>query len=165
MSWLFLVGFMGVGKTTLGMQLAKRIERPFYDLDDCVEAMSGETIPALFARGEERFRRLESAALERLLRSHEPGVVATGGGAFTQAENRKLMERHGTSVWLDVPLDVLEKRVDGSDRPLWAERGRLRELADARRKDYRLATLHLELDQLSVPAATEALCRLVAPLV
>ena len=114
---VFLVGFMGVGKTTVGRVLAQQLGVPFFDLDEEVEATVGRSIPEIFEEhGETWFRERESAELRSVLR-HPAAVVATGGGLPTLDRNRKLLKTAGATVWLDLPFDVLCQRIAAADQP------------------------------------------------
>ena len=116
---IVLIGMMGAGKTTIGRRLAKRLALPFVDADAEIEKAAGCSIPDIFAlHGEAAFRAGEQRVLARLL-SQPPQVIATGGGAFMNAETRALIRARGTSVWLRADLDVLVKRVKRNhNRPL-----------------------------------------------
>jgi shikimate kinase len=117
---LFLVGFMGAGKSTVGPILAKKLGRPFTDLDDEIEAQTGETVAELFAEGgEEGFRLAERDALVRVLASG-PAVVACGGGIVTDGLSRILLMAGGDVVYLAVTSDEALDRVSGqcAGRPL-----------------------------------------------
>jgi shikimate kinase len=155
MSNLYLVGFMGTGKSAAGRVLAERLGRPFVDLDELVEQSSGQSIVELFAdRGEAGFRQAEREALEQTVHRGN-AVVATGGGAFVEPGNRELMHAHGgESVFLDLPWPVLAERLgrDRGDRPLWASEGEARRLWQARRPHYLAATWTLALDGSETPA-------------
>ena len=97
---LVLVGLMGAGKSTVGRRLAQRLGRTFVDADDEIEAAAGLTIPEIFDRyGEEHFRDGERRVLARLLAGRNM-VIATGGGAFMNAETRELIRANGRSIWL-----------------------------------------------------------------
>lgn len=138
---IFLVGFMGCGKSTIGRLLAEELGWSFVDLDDDIEAKAGVSIATIFeTQGEPAFRAAESAALAaRLLdvRHSRPLVVALGGGAFAQPANRAALAGHGVSIWLDCPLDRIESRVSGQEhRPLARDRDQFRELFAARREAY-----------------------------
>lgn len=118
---IVLVGMPGSGKSTVGEALARRLGSAFIDLDLLVEAQSGRSIAEVFAMdGEPTFRRLETEALADVLRGDVRSVVvAPGGGAVLDPENRRLMRRHATVVWLDASAEVLALRVgDGVTRPL-----------------------------------------------
>lgn len=117
-----LVGLMGAGKTTIGRRLASALELPFVDADDAIVAAAGQSIEDIFAdRGECEFRRGERNVIARLL-AGPVHVLATGGGAFVNAQTRALMKERAISIWLKAPLDVLMKRVTKRDhRPLLKE--------------------------------------------
>lgn len=116
---IVLVGLMGAGKTTVGRRLAARLHLPFVDADAEVEAAAGLTIPEIFeTHGEAAFRDGERKVIARLLNGG-PQVLATGGGAFMDAETRARVAARGISVWLKADLDVLMRRVGRrSNRPL-----------------------------------------------
>src|SRR5438552_2806057 len=122
---VFLVGFMGAGKSTVGRILAQRLGWAFYDLDMIIEAREQASVATIFATaGEPRFRELERAALSGLLQNEmrqADAVVALGGGAFAQVENRKILQLHGArTVLLNAPIEELRRRCaeSGSQRPL-----------------------------------------------
>jgi shikimate kinase len=146
---VFLVGFMGAGKSRTGRALARRLGWRFVDLDRRVEARAGRSIPRIFREsGEAAFRQTETAELQQLLGElkDSPGtVVALGGGVPAQAENRKLL-RGTQTVFLDVPAGTLWERCRGDrgKRPLVQdERGFLR-LYEARRPHYAAAGMRVE---------------------
>jgi shikimate kinase len=114
-----LVGLMGAGKTKIGRRLAVRLNLPFFDSDNEIEAAAGETIPEIFRnRGESVFRDGERRVIARLL-TQPTHILATGGGAFMDAVTREAITRRGVSVWLRADLDVLLARVSRrSNRPL-----------------------------------------------
>jgi shikimate kinase len=123
MQRVFLIGFMGAGKTTVGKALACRLGWTFEDLDEIIERSQGVSIASIFAEtGEAGFRRLEHAALKELLEGKRQDlVVALGGGAFAQPANRRLLEQAGaTTVLLQAPLEELWRRCrqDNKNRPL-----------------------------------------------
>jgi len=125
---VFLIGFMGSGKTRIGRELARRLALPFADCDPAVEKAAGKSIRRLFLEdGEERFRELEAVALRRLGQGRGT-VVATGGGAVTRRENIALMRRQGRVVYLQVPFETAARRVGSGGakaRPLWARAKKL----------------------------------------
>ncbi len=119
---IILTGFMGTGKSTVGLLLAEELGWPFLDTDHLVEARAGRTIPEIFATdGEPAFRDLESAVLKESL-DKSPAVVATGGGAVIKPENLLLMKKAGRLVALTARPDVILERVaaeqDPGERPL-----------------------------------------------
>lgn len=142
---LYLVGFMGSGKTTLARALSRRLGWRAVDLDDEIERREGRTVSQVFAaHGEPYFRKVE----REVLLAHLPErnvVVATGGGTFVQPDNRADILADGVAVWLDVPFSRIVERVPSDGRrPLAADREAFAALFEARRAAYRQA--HLRLD-------------------
>lgn len=145
---IYLVGFMGCGKSTVGRALADELGWNFFDLDVEIENHAGSTIGDIFdTQGEEIFRVLESAALVKRVRAVESGhpqVIALGGGALMNDKNFELVSNHGVVVWLDAPFDLIERRVAvESHRPLARDLSKLRELFELRcfrysQADYRV---------------------------
>lgn len=110
---LVLIGLMGAGKTTVGQHCARGLGRHFVDTDAIVEANAGATVPEVFAReGEAGFRVRERAALVDALADPEPLVIACGGGAMVNAENRRSARDRGFVVWLEASPEVLAARVE-----------------------------------------------------
>lgn len=116
---ILLVGMMGVGKTSLGRILSKKLQLPFVDSDKEIEKSLGLTITELFAKvGEEEFRLGEERVMNRLLNG-APCVLSSGGGAFLSEKTRELAKSKAVSVWLKADGDVISKRTQGrSHRPL-----------------------------------------------
>jgi shikimate kinase len=142
---IYLVGFMGAGKSTVARALAKRLDWRVEDVDAQIEQRERSDISTIFrTKGEPYFRSVERQALldARLLRGT---VVATGGGTFVDARNRDLMLQDGVVVWLDVPFRTVLDRVphDGR-RPRAADRASLEALFQQRRAAYALA--HVRID-------------------
>lgn len=145
---IYLVGFMGSGKTTIGKALAAELGWPFLDLDDDIEASAGRSIASLFDEdGEDVFRDAEHAALAARVNQAgrgEPFVLALGGGAFTFERNRDLISGHGLSVWLDCSFETALRRVAGFEhRPLARDPEKFRRLFESRRPAYSQATLRV----------------------
>ncbi|MBE1236674.1 shikimate kinase [Phaeovibrio sulfidiphilus] len=117
---LVFVGLMGAGKTSVGRAVAKTLDLEFVDADQEIERASAMPVAEIFALyGEEEFRSLERRVMSRLLHRREPCVIATGGGAFINAETRALIARRALSIWLRASLDVLVGRTAGrTHRPL-----------------------------------------------
>ncbi len=135
-----LVGLMGVGKTTVGRRLSKRIGVPFYDSDEEIEQASGRTVAGYFRdHGEADFRAGERRVIERLL-DGRPCILATGGGAFIPDETREILLERAITVWLKGDFETIMERVSRKDtRPLLQvadPRGRMRELMDERYPIY-----------------------------
>lgn len=165
---LFLVGFMGAGKTSVGQLLARKLRWRFIDLDDRVEAREGRTIAEIFSElGEEAFRTAESAALSELLNElsgGDPAVVALGGGAYVQAHNANAIRASKCKViFLDAAVDELRRRCEakGAVRPLFQDQQRFTELYHTRRQHYRKADLHVETTGLSVYAVARQIISLL----
>jgi shikimate kinase len=142
---IILVGLMGVGKSTVGRRLAKKLKMKFVDADEEIERAAGMKIAEIFDRhGEAHFRDGERRVIARLV-AGPPRVIATGGGAFINEQTRQLILERCISVWLDAEIEILAARVSrGRDRPLL--RGQdplavLARLADQRNPIY--AEAHL----------------------
>jgi len=155
---VYLTGFMGAGKTTVGRRLARLLKRRFLDLDAEVERAAGRSIAAIFGRGEAAFRRLESAALRRAARRRGL-VVALGGGALVDPASRKLAADTGLIVALTCAEAKLRQRLrrDRGLRPLLVRDPRqgLRRLLARRRGLYRRADLQVSTTRRPPgPAAT-----------
>ena len=116
---IVLVGLMGAGKTTVGRRLAEKLSLAFIDADHEIELAAGQTIPEIFAQhGEAYFRDGERKVIARLLENGAQ-VLATGGGAFMNAETRTTIKRNAISIWLRADFDLLMRRVRRrSNRPL-----------------------------------------------
>ncbi len=144
---LFLVGFMGAGKTTAGRALAGRLGWEFEDTDELVERALGRAVESIFREaGEGRFREAEWDAL-RSLHGRRRVVVATGGGLFLGVPQRAFIRANGLSCWLDAPQHVVTARVEtGGARPLWAAEDALarRVLFERRRAAYALADCRVD---------------------
>lgn len=114
---LFLIGFMGSGKTWFGKKLAAKKNLPFYDLDDEIEKKLGMNIPQIFQKyGEEYFRKIES---EILLAWNHEGIIATGGGIVEKEENRIFFQQKEIkTIWLNPSWETILERIKSSGRPL-----------------------------------------------
>lgn len=148
---LYLVGFMGAGKTTVARRLAKRLDWQSEDIDERIERRERRDIPAIFrSHGEPYFRTIEREELIALL-PRRGTVVATGGGTMADAGNRELMLRDGAVIWLDVPFATLCDRVplDGR-RPLATDRLEMERLYNQRLMAYRQAHLRVDAGRGSV---------------
>lgn len=144
---LYLVGFMGVGKSTVGRALAARLGWEFTDTDALVVSAEGRAVEAIFrASGEGRFREAEWDALLSL-GGRKRLVVATGGGLFLGVAQRAFMRRHGVSCWLDAPLAVVAARIGApASRPAWPVDDALsrRAFFERRRAAYALADFRID---------------------
>ena len=148
MKGIFVVGFMGAGKSTVGRALARRLGWKFLDLDEEIEAAEHAKISDIFSqRGESEFRRIETGILGRHFSQGEPAVLALGGGAFTIPANRDMMREHGISVWLDCPFEVVQRRVrQASHRPLARDPVAFAALYQTRRESYALADVRVPIE-------------------
>lgn len=146
---IYLVGFMGCGKTTVGRMLAEKIGWRFVDIDEDIEAAQKRTIAEIFdTDGEQAFRKAETEAIRlrvRKVQAGHPTVLSLGGGAFTQSENIDILNNNGVTIWLDVELPVILKRVENTNhRPLARNPEQFRALYEARlptysKAEYRIA--------------------------
>lgn len=153
---IVLVGFMGAGKTTVGRDLAKRLQCHFLDLDDEIVESSRRSIPEIFREsGEIGFRELERLTLRELVtglnaprgRGKKGFILAIGGGAFVQPENATLLREHGyISVFLDAPLEELRRRCapQAAARPLFRDANLFRQLYERRRRSYMTADVRVD---------------------
>ena len=147
----YLVGFMGSGKSAVGHLLADELGWSFADVDEDIEKVEGVTIAEIFdARGEEEFRRIERETMRKRLREIEcgrPMVLALGGGAFVDPENRKLLHERGVTLWLDCPFPRITARLEGqTHRPLARDPEKFRQLFDDRQDAYSQAEYRIEAD-------------------
>jgi shikimate kinase len=142
---VYLVGFMGAGKTTLANALARRLGWRAEDVDALIEARERRSVADIFAReGEPYFRALERQTIFSLLPLRHT-VVATGGGTFVDPENRAAINADGVSVWLDLPFEELMARIPADGRrPLASDLAQMTLLYEGRRIAYQQA--HIKLD-------------------
>ena len=148
---VYLVGFMGAGKSTVARALARRMHWKAEDIDERIERRERRDIPTIFRQdGEPYFRGIERQELIALL-SARGTVVATGGGTFVEAAARELMLRDGACIWLDVPFGTILERVpmDGR-RPLAADRIEMERLYNQRLMAYGQSHLRLDASRSSV---------------
>ena len=144
---IFLTGFMGSGKTTVGRLLAAHLGLPFVDLDDEIERRAGLRVREIFERhGEPAFRQMEHEALRAVLGAPDV-LVATGGGTMVYEGNLRLIQASGLSVWLNPPFAAIASRIGGlgkADRPLFRDEVQALELYRARLPAYRRADLTVD---------------------
>lgn len=130
---VFLIGFMGCGKTYWGKRLSEKLQLPFFDLDAKIEEHEGRPIPQIFGEeGEEYFRLLEKDVLHLLCENHESFVMACGGGTPCFFNNIDYLKKQGTVVWINCSVDCLFQRLvhEKNNRPL------IRDLSDAALRSY-----------------------------
>ena len=145
---IVLIGLMGAGKTTVGRRLASRLHLPFVDADHEIEEAAGKSIPEIFEEhGEQYFRDGERRVIDRLLQDGIR-VLATGGGAYMNADTRDAIARNGIALWLKADFDLLMKRVRRrSNRPLLKNANPesvMRRLIDERYPVYALSDVVVE---------------------
>jgi shikimate kinase len=146
---IVLVGMMGSGKSSVGRRLAGRLGLPFVDADTEIETAAHMTIPEIFAqRGEAEFREGERRVISRVLTTRAPLVLATGGGAFMNAETRARVKELGISIWLKAEPEVLMRRVRrNAKRPLLQTadpEATLRRMLTEREPVYALADITIQ---------------------
>src|SRR3954454_9897159 len=142
-----LVGLMGVGKSTVGRRLAKRLGVPFVDSDAAIEDASGYPVAEMYERyGERDFRDGERRLVARLIEGNVR-VIATGGGAFVDPTTRQLLNDRAITIWLDAPVDILAERTSRRDTRAQLRNGDpkavLEKLAEERRPSYEEAHIHV----------------------
>jgi shikimate kinase len=147
---IYLTGFMGSGKTTVGRALADELGWMFVDLDEEIEAREKRAIAEIFdAHGEAAFREMERAALTDRVRSVQmgrPQVIALGGGTLISEENFELVSNNGVSVWLDCAFAHVDRRIAGhKHRPLARDPEQFRALFETRRDVYARADYRIEI--------------------
>lgn len=162
---IYLVGFMGSGKSTVGRLLAERIGWHFVDLDAEIETAEGISILKIFeSRGEREFRRIEREKMREHVRTIEcgrPAVLALGGGAIVQPENFALIENNGITIWLDCPFETVQRRVaPASHRPLARDPVSFARLYESRRESYARADYRIPVESDDPDATVEAVLRL-----
>ena len=146
---IVLVGLMGVGKSTVGRRLARRLGLPFVDSDAAIEDAAGLSPAEVFERyGEQDFRDGERRLVARLVDEGDIQVIATGGGAFVDPRTRALLNERAITIWLDAPVDILTERTSRRDTRAQLRDGDpkaiLDRLADERRPSYEQAHIHVK---------------------
>ena len=163
---IFLIGFMGSGKTHWGKQLAQRLKLPFYDLDEEIQAGEKKTIPQIFSeKGEEYFRMLEKELLEDIIGDHQSLVISCGGGTPCFFNNIDMMKKHGTVVWLNTAINVLYDRLvkEKAKRPLLKQvsneelRSYILKKMNDRRLYYEQADISVEEDQADLDSLIQSI--------
>ena len=145
---MVLVGLMGVGKSTVGRRLARRLGLPFVDSDAEIEDAAGYSPAEIFERfGEQDFRDGERRLVARLIEG-DVRVIATGGGAYVDPRTRQLLNERAITVWLDAPVDILAERTSRRDTRAQLRNGdrqaTLERLASERRQSYEQAHIHVK---------------------
>lgn len=148
---IVIMGFMGTGKSTVAFELARKLKCRAIDLDDLIAEHEGRGPKEIIEQdGEEAFRKIETKILNGALQEKSARVLAVGGGAWTIAENRKLIVEHGAlTVWLDAPFALCWKRIAAGNeaRPLAPSREVAESLFAKRRPIYALADVRIAVSQ------------------
>jgi shikimate kinase len=145
---IVLVGLMGVGKSTVGRRLARRLGLSFVDTDEEIEGAAGYPAAEVFERfGEHDFRDGERRLVARLIQG-DVRVIATGGGAYVDPRTRQLLNERAITVWLDAPVEILAERTSRRDTRAQLRNGDpksvLQKLAEERRPSYEEAHIHVK---------------------
>jgi len=157
---IFLTGFMGSGKTTIGRALASSLSIPFFDLDQIIEDEIEMSIKEIFQdKGEDFFRDLETNLLHKTTKSSDKFIFSTGGGIVIREENRKFMRENGTIVFLYADLDVIFERIKkNKNRPLLNTndpRGTLYKIWNERKDFYSDCDFKVDVTDLSIEVIVE----------
>lgn len=159
---IYLLGFMGSGKSTVGALLARELGWPFIDLDTTIEAAQGQTIREIFEKeGEAPFRAVEHVVLTEASKT-EPAVIALGGGTFVQKPNLDFIRStDGVTIWLECPLQELRRRCAGmNNRPLFRDEASFAQLFAERLPFYQLAEHRVSTDGRAPAEVVEQILRL-----
>lgn len=151
---LTLTGMMGVGKTTIGKRLAKKLNYAFVDVDKIIEKQEGESISSIFKnKGEDYFRKLETQQTLKELKK-DKSVISLGGGAFLNSTIRQFSKKHSISFWLDVPIETVLKRIKkGKNRPVIGKdktNGSIKKIYFIRKRFYNKADYRIKCKTLTL---------------
>ena len=151
---IYLVGFMGAGKTTVGRELAARLAVPFFDLDELVASAEKLSIKDIFAQHVEPYFRKRERDLLRSTKYLDHAVIATGGGTFTFDDNIQFIQGEGISVYLSAPYSLLRARIGdkAAERPLFRDDDAAHELYGNRVRYYRMSDITIEMKEDETPA-------------
>lgn len=153
---VYLVGFMGAGKSSVARALGARLGWRVQDIDELIESREHQSIATVFARdGEVYFRQREHEVLCGLVHERQL-VVATGGGTFVGTDNRSIINNDGASIWLDVSFSqVLDRLRSDTTRPLATDHSRMQTLFETRRAAYALADFRVDASLTSIDEQIE----------
>jgi shikimate kinase len=161
---IFLIGFMASGKSTIGKKLATKLDKPFVDLDNYIEEKFNNTIRFLmYEKGEDEFRIIEKEALVEVVDKYKDAVISTGGGTPCFYDNLKIMNRNGTTIYIEVDVPTLVNRlmIAKKDRPLvWGKSKEdltvyAVELMNRRKADYEKAAYKVNGKNLNIKKLVE----------
>lgn len=163
---IFLTGFMGAGKTTVGVILAEKLKVPFLDLDRLIEGMTGKSVEEIFSEhGEQFFRKVESDALVEAARKYSDVVISTGGGIVLKEENRNFIKQYGISIYLKAGIGELWNRISNdTSRPLLKvdkPYSRAEEILNERSELYSLADYTVDTEGLTPDEVASRIADLV----
>ena len=158
---IFLCGLMGAGKSTVGKELSYRLNRAFVDLDEQIELTSEQSIQEIFSEyGEEKFRSIESEALEQIMKRDESFVCALGGGSLVKEKNTILLQSHSL-IYLQASAVFLAQRLnEDQSRPLLQNCDReekLDLLLKERKSSYENADLHVNVEGQSIEVIVQSI--------
>ena len=159
---VYLVGFMGAGKSSVGPLVAAQLGWVFVDLDSEIESREARSIVKIFEEsGEQYFRALEGKYL-RLISAKDQRVISLGGGAYNLASNRTFVEKQGLSIYLAASLEKIQERIsfDGT-RPLFVGADQIDELFKLREHSYAMAKICIDTNALSVEEVAEEVVKAV----
>ena len=166
-----IIGMMGAGKSKLGYIVSKSLNVNFYDIDDLIEKDLNTSIKKLFkSHGEAYFRRVEEAKIKIVINNaisrNEKAIISIGGGAFDNQHSRELLLKNTKVIWLNVPTDILIKRIgDGSRRPMIkgnVEKS-ITEILSKRVKYYSLSHHQLNAYNLTEKQITKKMIQFISP--
>ncbi|HSS18554.1 MAG TPA: shikimate kinase [Pyrinomonadaceae bacterium] len=161
---LVIVGFMGSGKSSVGRELALRLNCGFVDLDTWIKRTHARSPKEIIEQdGEPRFRQLETAALRKILLRNETAILSVGGGAWAEAENRELIQAsRAFTIWLDAPFELCWQRIETApeSRPLARTRADAEQLFRARLPTYQLTEARIPVSQQTPQAIAESIASL-----
>lgn len=159
---VYMVGFMGSGKSTVGRLVAGELGWQFLDLDEELVRWEARPITRIFEEsGEPYFREIESRFL-RTVSGEEQCVIALGGGTYVDPDNRTFVESHGLSVYLEASLTQIRSRIsDDGTRPLFSDASRVEELFERRRPSYRMARVRIDTDPLAPDEVVREIVRAI----
>lgn len=162
MATIFLVGFMGAGKTSIGRTLAAYLQYNFIDLDDLIVKESKLTINEIFTQyGEPYFRKLETNILNNIA-NYQNTVVSLGGGAYITEENRHIIKKYGISIWLQCDLPtILFRLTNNTTRPLHRSKEQMETLLSSRLPFYQQTDFHIDVTNLTIENAVTAIQQLI----